>query len=73
MGFRMRVMPEEYVGRVFGAVRLLVLCGVPIGTTVFGYLADRYGARTGTAVSAPACLVVAIAAVSSPSIRDEAR
>jgi MFS family permease len=73
MGFRMRVMPEEYIGRVFGAVRLLVLCGVPVGTIFFGYVADHYGPRTGMALSALACLLVAIVALCSPVIRNESR
>jgi predicted MFS family arabinose efflux permease len=73
IGFRLRVIPEEYVGRVFGAVRLLVLCGVPLGTLFFGFVADRYGARTGMTISALACLTVALVAMASPTIRNERR
>ncbi|MGZ3549226.1 MAG: MFS transporter [Vulcanimicrobiaceae bacterium] len=73
IGFRLRVIPEEYVGRVFGAVRLLVLCGVPVGTMFFGYVADHYSPRAGMTISALACLTVAIVAVCSPAIRNERR
>ncbi|HEY8298721.1 MAG TPA: MFS transporter [Candidatus Baltobacteraceae bacterium] len=73
IGFRLRVIHEDYVGRVFGAVRLLVLCGVPIGTLFFGYVADHYGARAGMTISALACLAVAVVAISSPTIRGETR
>jgi MFS family permease len=73
IGFRLRVIPEAYVGRVMGAVRLLVLCGVPVGTTFFGYVADRFGPRIGMTISALACLTVAITALCSPVIRNETR
>ena len=73
IGFRLRVTPEEYAGRVMGAVRLLVLCGIPLGTSVFGYVADHFSPRAGMALSAFSCLAVAIAAICTPAIRNETR
>ena len=36
VGWRLRVTPEGQVGRVFGAVRLLVHCGMPLGIVLLG-------------------------------------
>jgi MFS family permease len=44
VGFRLRVTPDEMVGRVFGAVRLFVLCGMAPGVIAFGWVADRFSA-----------------------------
>ncbi len=73
VGFRLRVTPEEYVGRLFGVVRLIVLCGMAPGILAFGYLADRYSPHLAMTVSAFAYLAVAFAAIASPAIRDERR
>jgi predicted MFS family arabinose efflux permease len=73
VGFRLRVTPEEYVGRVFAAVRLFVLCGVAPSVVVFGYVADRFGAHTAMWLSAVGYLSIAFAAIASPSIRNERR
>ncbi|MGH8164894.1 MAG: MFS transporter, partial [Rhodanobacteraceae bacterium] len=73
IGFRLRVIHEDYVGRVFGAVRLFVLCGIPLGTVFFGYVADRYNARLGMTISALACLTIAVVALASPAVRNETR
>jgi hypothetical protein len=73
VGFRLRVVPEEAVGRVFGAVRLFVLCGIPPGALMFGYLADRYSPHLAMTISTLAYLAVALAAISSSAIRTERR
>jgi MFS family permease len=73
IGFRLRVTPEAYVGRVFGVVRLVVLAGMAPGILFFGYLADRYSPHFAMTVSAFAYLLIALLAVASPSIRNEAR
>jgi len=41
IGWRLRVIPEELVGRTFGAVRLFVLLGIAPGVIGFGWIADR--------------------------------
>jgi MFS family permease len=73
IGFRLRVTPEAYVGRVFGAVRLFVLCGIGPAVIIFGYVADHAGPRTAMAISALGYLAVAIVAAISPAIRSETR
>lgn len=73
IGFRLRVIPEPQVGRVFGAVRLFVLCGMGPGILGFGWLADRFGPHVAMSVAAAAYLVIAFIAVASPAIRDERR
>jgi predicted MFS family arabinose efflux permease len=73
VGFRLRVTPEELVGRVFGAVRLFVLCGIAPSVVIFGYVADRYGPHTAMWMAAVGYLIIAFAAVASPAIREERR
>jgi MFS family permease len=73
VGFRLRVVPEELVGRVFGVVRLFVLCGMAPGVIAFGYLADRFSPHFAMTVSAFAYLIVALAAIATPAIRNERR
>jgi MFS family permease len=73
IGFRLRVTPEEQVGRVFGAVRLFVLCGMAPGIVAFGWIADRFSPHLAMDVSALGYLAIALAAVTSPAIRNEQR
>jgi MFS family permease len=73
VGFRLRVTPEEMIGRVFGAVRLIVLCGIAPGVVLFGYVADRFGPHTAMVLSALGYLAIAVVAVASPAIREERR
>ena len=73
VGWRMRVTPEALVGRVFGAVRLVVLLGTVPGALIGGYLADRYGARTPIVVSGVGYLAMALAIACTPTIRRECR
>ncbi len=73
VGWRMRVTPEDLVGRVFGAVRLVVLVGTVPGALLGGALADRYGARTPIVVSSIGYLAMALAVAAFPAIRRERR
>jgi MFS family permease len=73
VGFRLRVTPEEMVGRVFGAVRLFVLCGMAPGIVLFGWIADRFSAHIAMDVAAVGYLAIAIVAIATPAIRDERR
>jgi MFS family permease len=73
VGFRLRVTPPAMVGRVFAAVRLLVLCGMAPGIAAFGIVADRYGAHTAIIVAAFGFVAIAFAAIASPAIRNERR
>jgi predicted MFS family arabinose efflux permease len=73
IGFRFRVIHEDYVGRVFGAVRLFVLCGIPVAAVGFGYVADHAGARSAMAISGIGYLLVAVVVCMLPVIRRETR
>ena len=73
IGWRMRVIPEAMVGRVFGAVRLVALSGTLPGALLGGFLADHYGARFAIALSVVAYLSVACVLVSFRSLREERR
>ena len=73
IGFRIRVTPEEMVGRVMGAVRLLVLSGMTPGVLIFGYVADRYAPHAAMWIGCIAYVVIALVAVASPAIRNETR
>jgi MFS family permease len=73
VGFRLRIIPEDLVGRVFGAVRLFVLCGIPPGAMIFAYLADRYNAHFAMTIAALSYLAIAIGAIANPAIRQERR
>jgi MFS family permease len=61
VGWRMRIIPEELVGRVFGAVRLVALIGTVPGSIAGGLLADHFGARVPIAISGVGYLVTALA------------
>jgi hypothetical protein len=58
IAWRMRVLPEDAVGRVFGVVRLLAMVGTLPGAIAGGYVADHFGA---------VCMPAARAASSSAS------
>lgn len=73
VGFRMRVTPDDAVGRVFGALRVFVLIGIAPGVLAFGYLADRYGPRSAMSLSAVSVLAIAVVALFTPAIRNETR
>lgn len=73
IGFRLRVTPQELVGRVFGAVRLFVLCGMAPGILAFGWIADRFSPYAAMVVAAVGYLAIAFVAIASPAIRDERR
>jgi MFS family permease len=73
IGFRMRVTPEHMVGRVMGAVRLFVLSGMAPGIFVLGWIADRRSPLSAMWVACIGYVVIALAAVATPAIRNERR
>jgi MFS family permease len=73
VGWRIRVTPEELVGRVFGAVRLVALAGTVPGAILGGALGDRYGARTALTVAAFGYLAIAASIGAIASIRRDRR
>jgi DHA1 family multidrug resistance protein-like MFS transporter len=73
ISWRMRVVPLDMIGRVFGAVRLIAIIGVVPGTLIGGYLADHFGVRTPIAVSTIGYLVVALGACAVRAVRTDTR
>lgn len=73
LGFRIRVTPEAMVGRVMGAVRLLVLSGMAPGIIAFGWIADRYSPHAAMWVSCLGYILMAAIALLSPTLRNERR
>ncbi|MGB8151649.1 MAG: MFS transporter [Candidatus Cybelea sp.] len=73
IGFRMRVTPEHMVGRLMGAVRLLVLAGMAPSVMFFGWVADHRSPHVAMSIACIGTAVVAIAAFLTPAIRNEPR
>ena len=73
VGWRTRVTPEDLVGRVFGAARLVALIGTVPGAILGGALADHFGARVPIVVSGLGYLAMTGAVALSPAIRNERR
>lgn len=73
IGFRLRVAPEELVGRVMGAVRLVVLGGMLPGVLIFGWIADHRSAHLAMSITAVGYVVLAVLAACTPAVRTETR
>ena len=73
VGWRLRIVPGEKVGSVFGAVRMVALIGVVPGAIIGGYLAQLYGPRLAIIVSGIGFLLTALFTLSSRAIREDAR
>jgi MFS family permease len=73
ISWRMRILPEELVGRVFGVVRLIALVGVLPGSLAGGWLADHIGVRETMAISAIGFLVTGVLMATSRAVREERR
>lgn len=72
ISWRMRILPEDAVGRVFGVVRLLAMVGTLPGAIAGGWIADHLGVREAIAISGVGYLVVSIVMAFSP-VREETR
>jgi MFS family permease len=73
IGFRMRVTPEHTIGRVMGAIRVFVLAGTAPGVLLFGWVADRHSPLSAMWIACIGYIVIALAALVTPAIRNEAR
>jgi len=72
VSWRMRIIPQESISRVFGAVRLVVLIGVVPGTIIGGYLADHFYVRLPIIVSTIGYLLLCGVAFVVPAVwRDD--
>jgi predicted MFS family arabinose efflux permease len=73
IGWRIRVTPEEMVGRVTAAARLVALCGTVPGALIGGWLGDHHGPRSAIIVSGVGYLLMAALVGLSPAMRREDR
>lgn len=73
VAWRMRVAPEDKVGRVSAAVRLIALIGLMPGTLIGGWIAQAYGARDTMIISAIGWTIAALYAAAIKALRREAR
>jgi MFS family permease len=73
IAWRLRVIPEEMVWRVFGVVRLVVLVGIVPGSILSGWCADHLGARTTMLISAVGFMAYTVVIAFSRTVRAERR
>ncbi len=73
VAWRMRVAPEDKVGRVSAAVRLIALIGLVPGTLIGGWIAQAYGAREVMLISSIGWTIAALYAGAIKALRREAR
>jgi MFS family permease len=73
VSWRMRIIPTDLIGRVFGVARFLVLGGILPGSLLGGWLADHLGVRPTMAISAYGFLVLAAILACSRTVRTERR
>jgi MFS family permease len=73
VGWRMRVIPEDLIGRVFGVIRLLVLGGMVPGAILGGVIADHWGTRAVMGLSGVAFLLLTLGLASSRAVLSERR
>ncbi len=73
VAWRMRIIPEEMVGRVFGVVRLIVIIGMLPGSLLGGIIGDHYGTRMAMLVSTAGYALLALGLATMKSLRDDKR
>jgi MFS family permease len=73
VAWRLRVAPEDKVGRVSSAVRLIVLIGLVPGTLIGGWIAQAFTARDAMWVSTIGFALTAFFAMAIKDLRNETR
>jgi MFS family permease len=73
VSWRMRVIPADMIGRVFGVIRLLVLVGMVPGSILGGAIADRWGPRAVMGISGVAFLLLTFLLLRSRAVLSERR
>lgn len=73
VSWRMRIIPDEMVGRVFGVCRLLVIIGMFPGSILGGVAADHLGTRAVMGISGVGFLLLTINLALSRAVRAERR
>lgn len=67
--YRLRITPDEMLGRVASAISLFAYGAIPLGSLIGGYLLEKTGPTTTGLAIAICMLLVAVGATLSPSIR----
>lgn len=73
VSWRLRVIPEALVGRVFGVIRLVVLIGIFPGSVLGGWCGDHLGVRMTMLISAFGYFAFTSILVFSRTVRAECR
>ena len=73
IAWRMRIIPEEMIGRVFGVIRLIVLIGMLPGSLAGGYIGDHIGTRVAMLVSSIGYAITVLWIISIKRLRDDRR
>jgi MFS family permease len=73
VAWRMRIIPEDMVGRVFGVIRLIVVIAMLPGSLAGGFIGDRYGTRTAMLVSTIGYAGLALVLSTMKSLRTDKR
>jgi MFS family permease len=73
VSWRLRVIPEALVGRVFGVIRLVVLIGILPGSILGGWCGDHLGVRMTMLISAVGYFAFTGILVFSHTVRAERR
>ena len=73
IAWRMRVIPEDMIGRVFGVIRMQVLLGMVPGSILGGVVADAWGTRAVMAISGVAFFLFAANLFFSKAVLSERR
>jgi MFS family permease len=73
VAWRMRIIPEDMVGRVFGVIRLVAIIGMLPGSLAGGAIGDHYGTRTAMLLSSVGYAALAIGLFAMKSLRDDRR
>ena len=73
VSWRMRVTPEQLVGRVFGVARLVVIIGMVPGALGGGWISDHLGTRVTMAVSMAGYFAIVAVLATIPAVRADKR
>jgi MFS family permease len=73
VSWRMRIIPEDLVGRVFGVIRLVVIIGMLPGSLLGGVIGDRYGTRAAMLISTAGYAALAAGLLAMKSLRADKR
>jgi MFS family permease len=73
VAWRMRIIPEAMVGRVFGVIRLVAIIGMLPGSIAGGIIGEAYGTRTAMLVSSAGYAILAVVLYARKPLREDTR